>query len=235
MKPSTGRYPFIHEVRMKVRRDAMPGEEILVFWIGTAVFGIATVMFRLLRPRRAREEFLFGSHVFVSFITTVTYVTMALALGTVIAANGEPIYWTRWLFYIGSCSILTLDVALIAGKTSAEKAEIGLFTGLVMFCGFLASILIGPERWWFFGLSSAAYIGLLYTLFAGLSRAKPGTNMIVWFVLVFWSLFPVVWVLAPTGFGLIGPFVVAILYGLLDIITKIIFGIWIIYRYRDMV
>ncbi len=152
---------------------------------------------------------------------------MALALGTAVAENGQPIYWTRWLFYIASCSILTLDIAFIARKPASEKVEVALFTGLTMFCGFLASMVVTVDRWWFFALSSAAYIGMLYTLFKRSSDERVNVTSIMWFVMVTWSLFPVVWVLAPTGLGVFTTLVEAILYLALDCTTKIAFGLYI--------
>jgi sensory rhodopsin len=49
----------------------------------------------------------------------------------------------------------------------------------------------------------------------------------MWFVMITWSLFPAVWVLAPTGFGFLEVNIVAILYLALDLVTKIAFGIYI--------
>ncbi len=152
---------------------------------------------------------------------------MALALGTAVAENGQPIYWTRWLFYIASCSILTLDIAFIAQKPASKKVEVALFTGLTMFCGFLASMIVTADRWWFFALSSAAYISMLYTLFRRLGDARVNVAFIMWFVMVTWSLFPVVWVLAPTGLGVFTTLVEAILYFVLDCTTKIAFGLYV--------
>ena len=170
---------------------------------------------------------MFSSHVFVSFFTTISYFVMALALATVPAENGQPKYWTRWLFYIGSCSILTLDIAAIAKKTNVKKAEVAVLTALTMFCGFLASIIITVDRWWFFGLSTAAYIGVLYTLFKPSNESSSNISSIMWFVLLTWSLFPIVWVLAPTGFGILAVDIEAMLYLALDLVTKIGFGIYV--------
>ena len=203
------------------------GEEAIVYWVGAAIFGFTSLMFAALEKRRHGEELVFGSNIFVSFITTISYVVMALALGTTVAENGQPIYWTRWLFYIASCSILTLDIAFIARKPASKKVEVALFTGLTMFCGFLASIIVTVDRWWFFALSSAAYIGVLYTLFKRSGDESVNVISIMWFVMVTWSLFPVVWMLAPTGLGVFTTFVEAILYLALDFITKIAFGLYI--------
>jgi len=169
----------------------------------------------------------FGSNIFVSFITTISYVVMALELGTTVAENGQPIYWTRWLFYIASCSMLTLDIAFLARKPAFKKVEVALFTGLTMFCGFLASIIVTVDRWWFFALSTAAYFGMLYRLFKRSRGESVDVTSILWFVMATWSLFPVVWVLAPTGVGVFTTLVEAALYGALDFITKIAFGLYI--------
>ncbi|MBT8171663.1 bacteriorhodopsin, partial [Candidatus Bathyarchaeota archaeon] len=141
-----------------------------------------------------------------------------------------PIYWTRWLFYMGSCSILTLDIAFIARIPDSRKVEVALFTGITMFCGFLASFIILEDRWWFFGLSSAAYLGMLYTLFKRYDRSSTSISPIMWFVMVTWSLFPLIWVLAPTGIGFFAADIEAILYLILDFITKIAFGVYITTR-----
>jgi sensory rhodopsin len=158
---------------------------------------------------------------------------MALTLATSIAENGQPIYWTRWLFYVASCSILTLDIAFIAQRPTAKKVEVALFTGLTMFCGFLASIIITVDRWWFFGLSSAAYIGMLYTLL-NVSEGSVRISVIMRFVIITWSLFPVVWVLAPTGLGIFPTSIEAILYLILDFITKITFGLYVSTRLHPL-
>jgi sensory rhodopsin len=96
-----------------------------------------------------------------------------------------------------------------------------------MFCGYLASIILTADRWLFFGLSTAAYIGMLYRISSKSNEDTLNISSIIWFVLVTWSLFPLVWVLAPTGFGIITVEIEAILYLTLDIITKILFGIYI--------
>ena len=207
------------------------GEEAIVYWVGAAIFGFTSLMFAALEKRRHGEELVFGSNVFVSFITTISYVVMALALGTTVAENGQPIYWTRWLFYIASCSILTLDIASIAGKPLSKRAEVALFTALTMLCGFLASIIVTGDRWWFFALSTAAYIAMLYMLFEGSGGEKPNITSVIWFVMVTWSLFPIVWVLAPTGLGVFTPLVEAALYLALDFVTKIAFGLYISARH----
>ena len=202
-------------------------EESIVFWIGALVFSVSSLMFAFLENRSGHRQNMFSSHIFVSFFTTISYFVMALSLATVPAGNGEPIYWTRWLFYIGSCSILTLDIAAITKKPNMKKAEVAVFTALTMLCGFLASIITTADRWWFFGLSTAAYIGMLYILFKSSDESSSNISSIMWFVISTWSLFPVVWILASTGLGILAVDIEAILYLALDLVTKIGFGIYV--------
>ncbi|MFX0077703.1 MAG: bacteriorhodopsin [Candidatus Hermodarchaeota archaeon] len=210
----------------------MAGEELLVFWIMAAIFGIATVMFALLSLRPGANEFLSFVDIIVAFVTTISYVLMALGFLTVTSIFGESIYWSRWLFYMASCSLLTVSVAVIVRHTQpVTLAKIPILTMLVMFCGFLAAFITGIERWWFFAFSSIAYIALLITLFKGAPREGINSQL-MWFIIIFWSLFPIVFLFAPTGFGLITTFIATILYAALDVITKLIYGLIILFRVK---
>jgi sensory rhodopsin len=82
------------------------------------------------------------------------------------------------------------------------------------------------------GLSAVAYIGMLYILFKRYEGSSMSISSIMWFVVITWSLFPVIWVLAPTGIGIFATDIEAILYLALDFITKITFGVYITTRKR---
>jgi sensory rhodopsin len=211
----------------------MAGEELLVFWIMAAIFGIATVLFTVLSLRSTSDDFLSFVDILVAFLTTISYVLMAFGFLVVTSGIGEPVYWSRWLFYMGSCSLLTISVAVILKQTQpVTLVKIPILTMLVMFCGFLAAFITGIERWWFFAFSSIAYIALLVTLFKGVPQGGMNSQL-MWFIGIFWSLFPVVFILAPTGFGLISTLYAVIAYAALDVITKIIYGLIILFRVKE--
>jgi sensory rhodopsin len=210
----------------------LAGEELLVFWIMAAIFGIATVIFTLLSLRSGTDEFLSFVDILVAFLTTISYVLMALGFLVVTSSYGEPVYWSRWLFYMGSCSLLTISVAVILGKTqTVTMTKIPILTMVVMFCGFLAAFITSIERWWFFAFSSIAYLALLITLFQGIPREGINARL-MWFIIIFWSLFPVVFILGPTGFGFLNTFYTVLLYAVLDVITKIIYGFLILFQVK---
>ena len=208
----------------------MAGEE-LIFYIGAAIFGIATILFGTMNARKEKPTF--NVELFVSFITSLSYIIMALGYATVTAPNGELVYWSRWLFYIASCSLLTTDIAHRKGLSHSKIIEVGFFTGLTMFAGFLASAVTSVDKWWFFGLSSIAYIALLFELNRGQRDRISQMPKILIFVTITWSLFPLVWLLAPTGFGLFDTFIETLLYLGLDIITKTAFGVYLYSRVKE--
>ena len=204
----------------------MAGEESLLFWIGTAGFGLAALLFTGITIRRKAQTGL-NTEVFVSFITAVSYAVMALGIATITSPLGEPIYWSRWLFYIGSCSLLTTDIAHLNKKSNSILLQVALLTGLTMFNGYLASVILTVDRWWFFGFSTAAFLGVLWVLFQSPTPEIPSMPKLLAFVAVTWTLFPVVWIFAPTGFGLISTYIEVVLYGILDLVTKIVFGLYL--------
>jgi sensory rhodopsin len=202
----------------------MAGEEI-VFYGGFAIFGIATILFGIIDARKETESF--NVELLVSFVTSISYLVMALGYATVIAPSTELIYWSRWLFYMASCGLLTSDIARRKGLPQAKIVEIGFYTGLVMFLGFMASAITTIDKWWFFGLSSIAYIAMLFELNTGKRDSIPQMSKILTFVTITWTLFPLVWILAPTGFGILDAFITSILYLALDLVTKTTFGLYL--------
>jgi sensory rhodopsin len=199
----------------------------MIYWIGAAIFALSSLLFAYLETKKQTIKQIFRSHMFVSFITTISYIIMAIMLATSTAENGDLIFWSRWLFYMASCSILTVDIAHFFKKPTTKKIEIAILTTLTMFCGFLASIIVNTDRWWFFALSSVAYIAMLLTLFKQSKKSETLNKSIMWYVGITWSIFPIVWILAPTGFGIITTFNESIAYLALDLITKIAFGLYI--------
>lgn len=194
-------------------------DEILVFQLGAIVFGFSSFIFLFI----GRKKTLFDTEFFISFFTAISYVLMSLGLATNTSLNGQVIYWSRWLFYLVACPLLIYDIAMILKISKEEYTKLALLTGLTMFNGFLASYILTSSRWIFFIFSSIAYVCLLFMVFKGKDDTK--FKSLKPFVLVGWSLFPVVFILAPTGLGLLVTSTTETFYFVLDLITKLFFGI----------
>ncbi len=115
-----------------------------------------------------------------------------------------------------------LEIARTKGISSAGKiAELIFLNVLVMGTGVLAAISTGLYKWIFFGLSAIAYIVQISPILKIRSKESNWVNTVIF---LGWTGFPIVFLLAPTGFGIINTFTAMILYLILDIYTKIIFN-----------
>jgi sensory rhodopsin len=158
----------------------------------------------------------------VSFITLISYVLMWQGNLTVVTEAGQPILWTRWLFYGLSCTLLMVEIAQLKKIQGERLVQLLYLTAIVMFTGLLAARDLTAVKWIHFVISSVAYILLVSKVLSVRTTASQWVRNYIFFG---WTVFPIVFLLAPTGFGLIGAAVANLLYLLLDIYTKIVFNI----------
>jgi len=185
-----------------------------IFAIGIALFAAAATYFLFAYKKDFNSAFL------VSFITIISYTLMLEGSLVSVGAEGGAVYATRWLFYALSCTLLMYEIARFLKKTQAETVFLLYLTAIVMVTGAAAAYYDGWYMIGFFVISSVAYVRLVYPL---LSAASPDKAAVAKYILVGWTGFPVVFLLAPDGFGLVSAAVAALLFLLLDIFTKVIF------------
>jgi bacteriorhodopsin len=185
---------------------------------GMIIFAISSIIFFFFKKSaRMNSAFL------VSFFTLASYGLMWGGSFVAESGNGQPIYWTRWLFYAISCSLLMLEISRVKGiKATGRITELVFLNVFVMGTGALAAVSSGLSKWLFFVLSSIAYIIQIGMVLKNKSKES---NWINTYIYLGWTGFPVVFFLAPTGVGLFGTAVALGLYLLLDIYTKIVFNI----------
>ena len=192
--------------------------EEIIFYIGIGLFSITSLMFLILKKKNPEVASL---NLIVNFVTIASYIVMVSELGVVTALTGDLIYLTRWAFYAMSCSFLMFEISKILTIDTKTTMEIIVFNTIVMITGLLASITQFPIKWYFFALSSLAYIYVLSLIGKNRSEQK----FIFAFVVVFWSGFPLVWLLSPAAFMVLNSFWTALIYLILDLITKVYFGV----------
>lgn len=191
--------------------------EQVIFYIGIGLFTLTSIMFFFLKKKNSKVA---SINMMVNFVTIASYILMVSGLFVVTTTTGEAIYWTRWAFYAVSCSLLMVEISMVLRIDNSNRLEILIFNAMVMITGLFASISDGLIKWLFFILSSVAYLYVLYQI----SRNRSEGNFIVTFVAIFWTGFPLVWILSPAGLILLDAFWTALLYLVLDFITKIYFG-----------
>lgn len=185
-----------------------------VFIVGIALFSAAAAYFLFAYKKDFNSAFL------VSFITIISYTLMLEGSLMSIGAEGGAVYATRWLFYALSCTLLMYEIAKMLQKTMSETIFLLYLTVIVMVTGAAAAYYNGWFMIGFFVISSVAYVRLVYPL---LTAVSPHRAAISKYILLGWTGFPVAFLLAPDGFGLISAATAAVLYLLLDLGTKVLF------------
>jgi len=185
---------------------------------GALLFTASSILFLFSKKQQGP----FNTAFIVSFVTLISYILMWLGGLEIASAAGQPIFWTRWLFYAASCSLLMYEIASTRKIKGPALAEWIYLTVIVMFAGFLGARTLSSVKWVYFILSSIAYVLLLTKVFKARTESTAWIDNYIYFG---WSVFPLVFLLGPTGFGVIGSALAAGLYLLLDLYTKIIFNV----------
>ncbi len=191
----------------------------IIFIAGMTIFGLSSLYFFF----RNRKSGTINTPFLVSFVTLASYMLMWDGAFTTQSPGGQPIFWTRWLFYAISCSLLMLEISRAKNIIAPGKVTELIFLNVfVMGTGALAAVSTGLTQWLFFVLSAIAYLIQIIPVLRAKEKDADWINL---YIYIGWTGFPIVFFLAPTGIGLLGSTLAMALYLLLDIYTKIVFNL----------
>ena len=186
----------------------------IIFLVGIGLFSLSSLYFLLAHKKAFNSAFL------VSFITIISYLLMYEGSLATVGANDGTVYATRWLFYALSCTLLMYEIGRVLGKTQKETVFLLYLTAIVMTTGAAAAYFTDGFMYVFFAVSTAAYVLLLYPLLTALS---PHRAAVAKYIVFGWTGFPIAFLLAPDGFGLITAAWAAVAYLTFDLFTKVVF------------
>ncbi|WP_136687994.1 bacteriorhodopsin [Halorhabdus amylolytica] len=171
--------------------------------------------------------------VIVTLIATVAYGLMALGIGEIGAGGGATVFVPRYVDWLLTTPLHVLFIAVIAGAgRRLTGAAVGLQAATIAL-GFLGAVFATPLKELFFLAGSLAFVGVVYLLIyqaadsadelsvvqAGLYRKLRN------FVIVLWLVYPVIWLLAPTGYGLMDAETSSLVITYIDVVAKVGFGL----------
>jgi sensory rhodopsin len=196
---------------------------------GMALGGAAFISEWVSSPNRSKY---YATLTGISLIAMVAYAVMALGYG-IIEVAGRTVFAPRYIDWILTTPLLLLFVGMLAGSDRRELAVTVFVNTVVMVAGFAAALIPGPGRFLAFGLATVAYIALLYLLTVSMTRtAKQRPEKVSSLfgslrnlTVILWTVYPVVWLLSSSGFGVITPSVNIMLVTYLDLLTKVGFGL----------
>ena len=199
--------------------------------VGAVALGLGTIPSAYYAVRDEKNRKYYGVLAAITGIATVAYTLTSLGVGS-IPVDGATFYTPRYVDWLLTTPLLILYLTMLckpgrqlyALLIGLDVALIGLGVAAIFTSGVLSLTL--------FGLGGAAYLALAYLLVTELPEQAAFASERVGIVfaklrnvtVVLWTLYPVVWLLAPVGFGLLQPGVEMMVIVYLDIITKVGFA-----------
>jgi len=164
----------------------------------------------------------------ITGIAAVAYLFMALDVGAV-ATDGGTLQVARYVDWLLTTPLLLLYLVLLVRPTRRVLAVLIAVDVVVIVAGTVAVVTTGLVSWAAFGVGVVAYLGLVYGLLVKLPAAASTSDDRVQAVfgtlrnitVVLWTLYPLVWILAPTGLGILTTSTEMLVFVYLDVVSKV--------------
>jgi len=127
-----------------------------------------------------------------------------------------------------------LFLALLANAARETTGKLVGLQALTIVFGFAGAMLSGVGSYAAFAAGAACFVGVAYLLYndvdASAAASLPEVEVSLYrslrnFVVVLWSVYPVVWLLGASGVGLMDVETASLVIVYLDVVTKVGFGI----------
>ncbi|WP_436900442.1 bacteriorhodopsin [Halovenus halobia] len=191
---------------------------------GTAVFGIG-----LVRADKSVRKY-YATLTAISGIAAVAYVLMTIGIGSVSVGN-RMVLVPRYIDWLLTTPLLLLYLSLLVDASRSLVAKIVAVNVVVILGGLGAALLPGLERFIPFAIGGLAYLVLAYLLLGPLTeraRGQPTESLFRGLrnlTVILWSIYPIIWLLSPSGFDLLTMLTNVLLVVYLDLVTKVGFGL----------
>lgn len=203
-------------------------------WIGVIGMALGSVFFGIgaHNAKNERWRILFTLNFFICAIACGLYLSMALGQGKSVI-EGRPTVWGRYVTWFLSTPLLILDLTFL-GKTSLPiTASILGANAYMIVTGFVATISADRAigHIWYV-VSCFAFLATLYLLVNQYRkeaerkhpRSKKVFRKLLTVHIIFWTLYPIVWLLGNTWLNAINQGTETMFYTLLDLASKVGFG-----------
>jgi|AntAceMinimDraft_6_1070360.scaffolds.fasta_scaffold08149_3 sensory rhodopsin len=190
--------------------------EQIIILIGIILFSISSLYFAFTR----KTSTTLNSAFLVSLITVVSHVVFLDGQFTGATPDGDILYYTRWIGYGFSCTLLAYAMAQKLRLTGPKKIDLLYMMATTMVTGALASITSGITMLLLFTVGGITFIRAIKILRSGDRQVFKSIAPFLW---LGWSVFPIIFILSPEGYGIMSVAASMVIYLLLDIYTKIVF------------
>jgi len=187
-------------------------------------------------PEATRRRYLLL--VAIPAIAVVAYALMALGIGTVHLggsnADGHTVYVVRYVDWLLTTPLNVLYLGLLAKASRSDLAKLVGLQAVTILFGLAGALTDSPVSYGLFALGTASFAGVVVLLYREIAAAAAssltGVEASLYrtlrnFVVVLWLVYPVVWLLAQSGIGVMDVETTTLVVVYLDVVTKVGFGV----------
>ncbi len=217
-------------------------------WLTTAIMLIGGLAILGLGKRRTpAEELQTTMHGIVPIIAACSYFAMATGQGATVLPTvdahtglvvGRVFYFARYIDWAFTTPLLLISLVLTAMHAGQKRA--GVIVGVVLAdllmiitAFFFGASEIAAWKWIWFLTSCVAFLGVYYVIWVSAMQANQAERSDVretyrrdaLLLSVVWLIYPLVLLVAPDGFGVIGDTLSVLAIAILDVLAKVVFGL----------
>jgi bacteriorhodopsin len=220
----------------------------LFHWLYVAAMAIGALHFwSLSRNPKGVPQYEYLVAIFIPIWSGLAYMAMALEQGKVEAA-GQIAHYARYLDWIVTTPLLLLALSWTAMQFMHKKdwTLVGTLMGtqvIVVVTGLIADLSERPAvryLWYFCGV--AAFLVVLWGIWSPLrAKTRPQgqglsdlyDKLVIYFT-VLWIGYPLVWIIGPSGIGLINQTFDTLLFCILPFFSKVGFSFLDLHGLRSL-
>jgi bacteriorhodopsin len=185
----------------------------------------------------------------MSILTTasIAYFCMASDLGYVpieVVQNGpgtRQFWYVRYIDWVITTPLLLAQILLTAGLPMNIIFSSIFFDIVMVICRLIGGLIPTTYKWAFYAFGCAAMFWVFWNILSGIKSSKKVGGienrriyiiLTIW-IFFFWSIYQIAWGLCE-GSNVISVTGEMIFYGILDIFTKPIFALLILFLHRNV-
>jgi len=200
--------------------------------VGMVLGTLAMVWATRYVPREKYRES--GLLIAVGAIAAVAYALMSVGVGTVRAVDGHTVYVARYVDWLLTTPLHVVYLGLLAEASRRRLGELAVWQALTIALGLVGAYFTSPLKWLLFLAGGLTFVRVLYLLYRPIQdrvRDRRSDNVselyrkLLNFIAVLWLMYPVIWLLAPSGLGLMDLETQTLVVSYIDVVAKIGFGL----------
>lgn len=221
------------------------------YWAVFSVMALSTLVFSVMAFMTPRSERVFHYlTIAIVAVASIAYFTMASDLGSVPIISEffnyssyptRQVFYARYIDWFVTTPLLLTDLMLLAGLPWSTIIFTIVMDEIMIVTGLFGALTPSSYKWGYFTFGMVAYFFVAWVLIveARTNALRLGSDVhrlyigiAVW-TATLWTLYPVAWGLSEGG-NVTSSDGEAIFYGVLDLLAKPVFGLWIILGHRGI-